>query len=118
MSYATDASSQEISRRFTLRAGTIGQQNAAETVRSACRQLAHDVDELIEPGRQKALALTAIEEAMHWALAAIACGGDPATMPAPAPAQPYQEQPRPARPGQTLTLAEVFARDAARRGES
>jgi hypothetical protein len=42
-------------------------------VRDRCYALALSLQDMIPPGRHAALALTAIEEAMHWANAAIAC---------------------------------------------
>lgn len=47
-----------------------------EAVRAACKDLAHTLDRIVPPGRHKALARTAVEEAMHWANAAVACQPD------------------------------------------
>ncbi|MFC5184376.1 Acb2/Tad1 domain-containing protein [Actinomadura harenae] len=41
-------------------------------VRVACSELAARLDELLPDGREKALAMTQIEQAMFWANAAIA----------------------------------------------
>lgn len=45
---------------------------AHETVRHMCRELAHHVDEVVPDGREKALAVTKIEEVMFWANAGLA----------------------------------------------
>ncbi|QBI95985.1 hypothetical protein SEA_MISSDAISY_5 [Mycobacterium phage MissDaisy] len=114
MSYSTEESAIEIANRFTFHpANSVARQNAHEGVRSACRQLARYFDEYLPPGRHKALALTSLEEAMHWANAAIACqDGNPAQPP------PTEEQlQRPLRPGTPITLAEIQARARQRRAE-
>ncbi|AII27176.1 hypothetical protein PBI_CHEETOBRO_5 [Mycobacterium phage Cheetobro] len=114
MSYATPESAVEIANRFTYHpANTVARQNAHEGVRTACRELARYLDEHLPPSRHKALALTALEEAMHWANAAIACqDGNPVQPP------PTEEQlQRPLRPGQPITLAEIQARARQRRAE-
>lgn len=46
-----------------------------ELVRGMCLSLAGDLDALLPPGREKALALTKLEEAMFWANAALARQG-------------------------------------------
>jgi hypothetical protein len=45
-----------------------------EAVLAECKRLARKIDSLCPDGREKALALTAIEEAMMWANAAVARG--------------------------------------------
>lgn len=42
------------------------------TIRGACLELAELIDETVEDGREKALALTKLEEVMFWANASIA----------------------------------------------
>ncbi|WP_435827190.1 Acb2/Tad1 domain-containing protein [Actinoplanes philippinensis] len=46
--------------------------NAHGAVRAACAGLAEALDASLPEGREKALALTRVEEAMFWANAAIA----------------------------------------------
>lgn len=43
-----------------------------EQAREGCRRLAHWFDEELPDGREKALAITKLEEALFWANAAIA----------------------------------------------
>lgn len=43
-----------------------------ERTRSACRELADFIDDFIPDGREKALALTNLEQSMFWSNAAIA----------------------------------------------
>ncbi|MFF7146057.1 hypothetical protein ACFZB5_33490 [Streptomyces nodosus] len=63
----------ELARRFTHHApATPERANAHATVRGACAGLAATIVDHCPPGREQALALTAIEEAMFWANAAIA----------------------------------------------
>lgn len=50
--------------------------SAHETVRARCGALAERIVEVCPPGRETSLAVTAIEEAMFWANAAIARAGD------------------------------------------
>jgi hypothetical protein len=42
------------------------------SVRVRCKDLAHWIADKVPPGRELALALTALEETMHWANAGIA----------------------------------------------
>jgi hypothetical protein len=57
---------------------------AHERIRATTSQAAHVIDALVPDGREKSLALTALEEAMMWANAGIARGGT-ATDPRPRP---------------------------------
>ena len=50
---------------------------AHEDVREETKALAAEYEELLPEGRQKALAITKLEEAMFWANAAIARNGGP-----------------------------------------
>lgn len=72
MSNATDASAADIDNRFDYHRPSPERVTAHEAIREACRDLAHRLDCDVPPGREKALALTNLEQAMFWANAAIA----------------------------------------------
>ena len=65
--------SDDLANRFAYHpaTGVTGPQHAE--VRERCYELAVWLDQNTPPGRHQSLALTAVEEAMHWANAAIAC---------------------------------------------
>lgn len=63
----------DIKHRFAFHPATTDEKRAEHgSVREACANLAHKIDRDVPPGREKALALTNIEQAMFWANAAIA----------------------------------------------
>ncbi|QFG08629.1 hypothetical protein PBI_VANISOA_48 [Mycobacterium phage Vanisoa] len=74
MSYHdTPASQADITHRFAFHAATTAEKKAEHgTVRTTIADAAHELDALVPPGREKALAITKLEEAMFWANAAIA----------------------------------------------
>ena len=73
MTFHTPASTADIDHRFDFHPATTEEKRAEHgSVRAACRDLAHQFDRDIPPGREKALALTHLEDAMMWANAAIA----------------------------------------------
>ena len=57
-------------------ATTEEKRNAHASVRGQCRALAHFIVDTCPEGREMSLALTALEECMHWANAALAKAGD------------------------------------------
>lgn len=63
---------EDLENRFNYHpAGVVkGYQHTA--VRAACFELAEDLNNWLPEGREKALAITKLEEAMFWANAAIA----------------------------------------------
>ncbi|MFJ9128951.1 hypothetical protein ACIRJS_33100 [Streptomyces sp. NPDC102340] len=64
---------QDIENRFAFHAATTQEKRDEHTsIRQACRRLADELNERLPEGREKALAVTKIEEAMFWANAAIA----------------------------------------------
>lgn len=66
-------SAEDIEHRFAFHAASTQEKRDEHTsVRAACRDLALKIDADVPEGREKALALTKIEEAMMWANAAIA----------------------------------------------
>jgi hypothetical protein len=54
-----------------------------QDIRTAGRQLAHVVDEMVPDGPEKTLAIRKIQEAVMWANAGIACAPPPAPEPEP-----------------------------------
>lgn len=63
----------ELANRFKFHPATTDQvKSDHEEVRSLCGALAHDLNELLPEGREKALAMTNLEHVMMWANAAIA----------------------------------------------
>ncbi|MFB7461703.1 hypothetical protein [Streptomyces sp. NPDC056188] len=63
----------DIEHRFAFHAATTDEKRDAHgSVRQACRRLADHINETCPDGREKSLALTAIEEAMFWGNAALA----------------------------------------------
>lgn len=67
----------DIENRFSYHPATPVTGPQHDSIRNAYRTLAHFVGGNTPPGRHQALALTALEESMHWANAAIACGTPP-----------------------------------------
>ncbi|MGV9818407.1 Acb2/Tad1 domain-containing protein [Nocardia xishanensis] len=73
MSHHDPASTADIDHRFDFHPATTEEKRAEHgSVRAACRDLAHKFDRDLPPGREKALAITQLEQAMFWANAAIA----------------------------------------------
>ena len=63
----------DIKHRFAFHAAPDQEKRDAHaSARQACRQAAERIDELCPEGREKALAITKLEEAMFWANAALA----------------------------------------------
>lgn len=63
----------EIDHRFDFHPATTAEKRGAHgTVRHACADLAHFLNENVPAGREQALAITKLEEVMFWANAAIA----------------------------------------------
>jgi hypothetical protein len=69
---------EEIEKRFNYHQPTGNKVAVHENVRSVYRQLAHDMVEALPDSREKSLAITALEESLMWANAAIA-RNDPTT---------------------------------------
>lgn len=69
-------SADDLFNRFSFHpAKTEAKQAAHEVVRASCLGVADVFDDLVPDGREKALAITKLEEAMFWANAAIARNG-------------------------------------------
>ncbi|WP_330435935.1 MULTISPECIES: Acb2/Tad1 domain-containing protein [Streptomyces] len=65
--------SDELTRRFTYHPPATPERAVAHaTMRGACAGLAATIVDLCPAGREQALAITKLEEAMFWANAAIA----------------------------------------------
>lgn len=63
----------DIAHRFAFHAATTVEKKMEHaSVRVHCADLAHFIDENVPDGREKALAITKLEEVMFWANAAIA----------------------------------------------
>ncbi|HEY6021932.1 MAG TPA: hypothetical protein VIY48_19310 [Candidatus Paceibacterota bacterium] len=63
----------DIDNRFAFHAATTEEKRDEHTsARQNCRQLADFLNDKLPDGREKALAITKLEEAMFWANAAIA----------------------------------------------
>lgn len=78
MSYHDLRSTADIEQRLSYHPASSPERQAQhEAVRAACKRLAHALDRIVPPGRHKALALTSVEESMHWANAAVACQVEP-----------------------------------------
>lgn len=64
---------EDIANRFAFHPATTPQRQAEHgSVREDCRELADALVDLLPEGREKALALTNLEQVMFWANAAIA----------------------------------------------
>lgn len=73
MSYTTPASAADIVNRFAFHAATTQEKRDEHTsVRATIGKAAVSIDMRVPNGREKALALTKLEEAMFWANAALA----------------------------------------------
>jgi hypothetical protein len=71
--YSTKASLLDVRHRFAFHAATTKEKKDEHTsVRASIGRLAEQLDGDLPNGREKALALTKLEEAMFWANAAIA----------------------------------------------
>lgn len=65
--------SEDIAHRFAFHAATTEEKRDAHTsVRQSCRSLADYLNEKLPDGREKALAITHLEEVMFWGNAALA----------------------------------------------
>lgn len=72
MNYQTEDSATAVAHRFTYHAPKDDQAERYEMLRDMARALADAVDIECPPSREKALALTKLEECVMWANAAIA----------------------------------------------
>lgn len=67
----------DLENRFSFHpANTEEKKQAHETIRNSCLRLAIDFSDQLPDGREKALAITKLEEVMYWANAAIARRND------------------------------------------
>lgn len=72
---------QDISNRFAFHAAPADSKRLMHATREACGNAAHAINELCPDGREKALAITALEQAMFWSSAALARPAVPAGVP-------------------------------------
>jgi hypothetical protein len=63
---------EDIQNNFSYHKPTKESERVFEEVRERCRRLAHFINDVVPMGREQALALTKLEEAMMWANAGIA----------------------------------------------
>ncbi|QFG08855.1 hypothetical protein PBI_MALAGASYROSE_5 [Mycobacterium phage MalagasyRose] len=115
MPHGAGGSHADIEHRFSYHPATTDERRAQhEAVRDACKRLAHALDRLVPVGRQKSLALTAVEEAMHWANAAVACEVPAPSAPSAPSAPPITltgEDTLPPEPDEVITEADVVVGD-------
>lgn len=71
-SYATEASTADLTHRFAYHRPDTDKVQAHEDIRARCGELAHHLDHVLPPGREKSLAMTHLEDVMMWANAAVA----------------------------------------------
>lgn len=62
----------DLERRFTYHPPKPGQPEIYESIRAEAHRFARLIDESVPDGREKALALTKLEEAVMWANAGVA----------------------------------------------
>lgn len=65
----------DLQTRFNFHPATKETGPKHDKVRSLCRQLAVELNELLPEGRDQSVAITKLEECMYWANAAIAREG-------------------------------------------
>ena len=71
--HETGQSRADLIHRFSFHPASTAEKVAAHgSVRELCGNLAHKLDQKLPPGREKALAMTHLEDAMMWANAALA----------------------------------------------
>lgn len=64
---------EDLDNRFGSHAANTDEKRAAhEDVRAKCRELADFIDEVLVDGREKATAITKLEEVMFWTNAGVA----------------------------------------------
>jgi len=68
---------EDIDNKFSYHKPVKENEMAFEEVRTRCRRLAHFINDVVPIGRERALALTKLEEVVMWANAGIARQGDP-----------------------------------------
>lgn len=72
VTFHTPDSTADIDHRFNFHPADVARSAQHSKTRAACAELAHQLDRELPAGREKALALTQLEQAMFWANAAIA----------------------------------------------
>lgn len=77
MSGPTQAERDEVAHRFRFHPATATTGPVHVAVRQEFEQLADKLLTLVPRGRARSLALTALEEGMHWANAGVACDTPP-----------------------------------------
>lgn len=77
MQHDLESKHADIANRFAFHPATTEEKRDAHTsVRLHCADLAHYIVDHTPAGREQSLALTKLEETMHWANAAIALAND------------------------------------------
>lgn len=66
----------ELINRFGYHRATAESAPKHARVRELCLELANNLNDLLPEGRDKSLAMTALQETMHWANSAIAMEND------------------------------------------
>lgn len=68
----TEAQTADLNHRFTYHAPTGSKPERFEALRNKARELAFLIAQTTHPSREQSLALTALEESIFWANAAVA----------------------------------------------
>ena len=84
---------EDVKNRFAFHPATETTGPQHDAVRADAGRLAQKWQKTLPPGRHKSLALTALQEAMMWANASVACDQPAASSDVPAP----QPEPKPTK---------------------
>lgn len=109
---AKDPAKADIENRFSFHPATEETGPQHDAVRADLKRLALKLHKTLPDGRHKSLALTSLEETMHWANAAIACG--PSQVPNPQPPAASSDAPAAPRKAAKRTAKRPAAKKSTR----